>query len=183
MGALLDGGRDILFSNHCQPPGAFPVTRRYPKQLHTSRHPAQWNAGSHFAHLDTAPGSGKITQPQCDPRRRCRPHLREQNKLLSRNAALHNGFIIDHRRPRSDGMQDASPGGRPRQIHRADPTIANHPARIRPTIGQHLPNPLSGSRNVSSHRHGHWGTRGRKSNASRALSTKSLAPAPIPICR
>ena len=132
---------------HSRLGGAIPCTRTL-SGTHRSG-----NAGSQLAHLDAAPAPRKVTQPQRDSRRRRRPHLRQQDKLLTWCTALHNSLVVDDRWPRSDGMQNASAGCRPRRIHRTDPTVADHPARVRPAVGQHVPDSLTAGGDISCHGH------------------------------
>ena len=56
---LLDGLRDLLFSDHGQPPCELPVARRHPQQLDTVGHPAQRAAGGDLSHRHAALSPGR----------------------------------------------------------------------------------------------------------------------------
>jgi len=97
------------------------------------------------------------------------------NKLLERQAILRNRLVVDHRRPDADRMPDRRARRRPVLVDRTHPAVTDHPLRICPSVGQHVPHPLARRGHIPCHTHPGGIPATRDTTHGRASSSSSAS--------
>src|SRR5258708_4031805 len=93
-GSVLLDVATVILGDPRQPPCAFPIARRHPRELQAVRNPAQWTRYGHLGHRHPTP-AGDIGQRQGDASLRRRAHLRQENESFAVRTTFDDSLVVD----------------------------------------------------------------------------------------